>query len=85
MFAETNKFESIWTPGHLAEWSSTTVAGVEIKSTANMVVVFEQILISRDVNTNIRSIAESTLNVANVDVAATLQSLVQLKSSRHYR
>ncbi len=80
-----NNFESIWTPDHLAEWSSTTVARAEIRSIANMVVVFEQIHVSRDVNTSVRSITESTLNVANVDVAATHQSLVQLKSSRRHR
>ncbi len=85
MFAETNNFETIWTPDHLAEWSSTTVARVEIRSTANMVVVFEPIHISRVVNTSVRILTENTLNVANVDVVATHQSLVQLKSSRHYR
>ncbi len=76
MFAKTNNFETTRTPDHLVEWSSTTVAGVEIRSTANMVVVFEPIHISCDVNTSVRILTENTLNVANVDEAVALQSLV---------
>ncbi len=41
-----------------------------------MIVVFEPIHIARDVNTSVRILTESTLNVSNVDVAVALQSLV---------
>ncbi len=60
---EMNKFKTNRISGHLIERNNMSFVNMEVRSVANMDIVFGLIQISRDVNTNVRD-TKSAANAA---------------------